>query len=64
MHLLLAFISLFFLLNISISGSLLVFAKEIQQFLQPERWLVTPQRQTLSLSQLVKQIEKFGNEKI
>ena len=48
-HLLLAFISAIFLINLSLSGALLVFAKEIQQFFQPQKWLVTPQAQHLPM---------------
>ncbi len=43
----------FFLINLSISGALLVFGKEIQNNIQPEYWQVKPQANFLPLSQLI-----------
>ena len=40
-HLLLALLSGFLLINISISGGLLIYAKEIQTIINPQYWLLT-----------------------
>jgi len=58
-HLVLALVSGLFIVNLSISGSLLIFAKEIQAFINPNFWLVTPdeaQQQPLALSKLIQHI--------
>lgn len=52
-HLVLAILMVFFLINLSISGALLVFGKEIQNSIQSEYWQVKPQANFLPLSQLV-----------
>lgn len=52
-HLILAILMVFFLINLSISGALLVFGKEIQNNIQPEQWQVKPQVNLLPLSQLI-----------
>ena len=52
-HLTLAILMVFFLINLSISGALLVFGKEIQNSIQSDYWQVKPQANFLPLSQLV-----------
>jgi len=47
----------FFLINLSISGALLVFGKEIQNNTQPAYWQVLPQATILPLSQLLDIVE-------
>lgn len=67
-HLLLALISGLFIFSLSVSGSLLLYAKEIQTFINPNYWLVTfdesHQKLPLPLSQLIKKIELSSGEKI
>ena len=52
-HLMLAILMVFFLMNLSISGALLIFGKEIQNNIQSEHWQVSPQVNFLPLSQLI-----------
>ena len=54
---LLAVLMVFFLVNLSISGALLVFGKEIQNQLQPLNLQVSHQMAPLPLSQLVAIVE-------
>ncbi len=56
-HLTLAILLVFFLVNLSISGALLVFGKELQNQIQPDLWQVTPGVAHMPLSQLVTNIE-------
>lgn len=66
-HLVLAFSSAIFLLNLSISGALLLYAKDIQAFANPSLWQITPEasnQKKLPLSQLVRDIELKSNDKI
>ena len=64
LHLYLAVISALFILNISLTGTLLVFAKELQQYFQPQYWLVTPQTQMLDVDTLIQRVEKNSQQKI
>ncbi len=56
-HLCLAIFLLFFLVNLSIPGALLVFGKEIQYQTQPAHWQVSPDAGFLPLSSLVAIVE-------
>lgn len=56
-HLVLGILTVFFLINLSISGALLVFGKQIQHYLQPNYWLITAKDSPLPLSQLVANVE-------
>ena len=68
-HLILAFASGLFLINLSISGALLVYGKEIQSFINPQYWSLSksefetaPRR--LTLAELIAKIEQQTDEKI
>lgn len=68
-HLILAFVSGLFLINLSISGSLLIYAKEIQTIINPQYWLLVDNQhqkpqQLLTLSALTKKIEQQTTQKI
>lgn len=69
LHLVLALISALFLINVSVSGALLVFAKEIQEIVNPHFWEIernnqSENRKTLPLSVLKNIIEMKTGEKI
>lgn len=61
-HLCLAIFLVFFLVNLSISGALLIFGKEVQYQVQPAHWQVAPGAAFLPLSSLVAIVEE-GSEK-
>ncbi len=66
-HLYLAIVSAFFLVNLSLSGAILLFAKDIQALISPEHWLIPSdysQQQPLALSQLVKKLELTTNKQV
>ncbi|MGL1956639.1 MAG: PepSY domain-containing protein [Colwellia sp.] len=68
-HLILALISGLFLISLSISGALLLYAKDIQTFVNPQYWLLTDnsnqQKQTLlTLSEITTKIEQQTKQKI
>lgn len=67
-HLTLAVFTGILLLNISISGALLIYAKDIQAFINPEFWTIpTPQEQislVLPLSKIIQNVELATNAKI
>lgn len=68
-HLILALASGLFLINLSITGALLIYAKEIQTIINPQYWLLESNqyqkpRQLLTLSALTKKIEQQIDQKI
>ncbi|MGK0515729.1 MAG: putative iron-regulated membrane protein [Gammaproteobacteria bacterium] len=63
-HLTLAIFLVFFLINLSISGALLVFGKEIQYQTQPAHWQVSPDAAFLPLSSLVAKIEESSGKAV
>ncbi len=68
-HLILAFASGLFLINLSITGALLIYAKEIQTIINPQYWLLAENQhpkpqQLLTLSALTKKIEQQTAKKI
>tara|TARA_R110001583_G_C5662555_1_gene409810 strand:- start:1797 stop:2978 length:1182 start_codon:yes stop_codon:yes gene_type:complete len=68
-HLFLAVITGLFLINLSVSGALLLFAKEIQIAINPQYWLVTQHEKSkldtlLPLSALTEKIERQIGQKI
>lgn len=67
-HLLLALVSALFILSLSISGALLVYAKDIQAIINPNFWLVNVdkfhQQTPLPLSQLIKEVNLPSDVKI
>ncbi|MCF6436918.1 PepSY-associated TM helix domain-containing protein [Pseudoalteromonas sp. MMG022] len=63
-HLMIAAITAILLLCICISGALLVYGHELQRALAPSEWRVTPQTQTLRLSELVTEVEKHTGSHI
>lgn len=63
-HLCLAIFLVFFLVNLSISGALLVFGKDIQYQAQPAHWQVSPDAVFLPLSRLVAIVEKSSEKTV
>jgi len=67
-HLLLALLSGLFLISLSISGALLLYAKEIQRIVNPQYWLIelqtTNSRQLLPLATLKEKVETTHSQKI
>ena len=68
-HLILAFTSGLFLINLSISGALLIYGKEVQKIINPQYWLLPENKNQvnpplLTLSELTEIIEKVTKEKI
>lgn len=68
-HLILAFVSGLFLISLSLSGALLVFAKEIQSSISPQYWQLAEhfsheKQPLLPLSELTKRIEQQTGKKI
>ena len=63
-HLAIGILTVFFLANLSISGALLVFGKQIQHYLQPNYWLVTVKDDPLPLSQLVANVETASGKTV
>lgn len=65
-HLFLAILAGFFLISLSVSGALLIYAKDIQALVNPQYWRVdnSQQQQPLSLATLVSSIQQVSNEKI
>lgn len=68
-HLILALASGLFLINLSITGALLIYAKDIQQIINPQYWLLESNQnqkpqQLLALSALTKKLEQQTNQKI
>lgn len=57
-HLTLALISAIFLLTLSISGALLLYAKDIQRTLFPAQWTISPPTATIDVEQLIATIEQ------
>lgn len=56
-HLLLALFSAVFLISSSITGVLLIYAKELQQAMQPDYWQVTAQSSPLPLAELLRLVD-------
>lgn len=68
-HLILAVASGLFLINLSITGALLIYAKEIQTIINPQYWLLgdnhnNKQQHLLTLSDLTAKIEQQTEQKI
>ena len=68
-HLLLALASGFFLINLSITGALLIYAKDIQTIINPQYWLLgdnhsNKKQHLLTLSELTAKIEQQTEQKI
>ncbi|MFT5757276.1 MAG: putative iron-regulated membrane protein [Alteromonadaceae bacterium] len=67
-HLLLALISGLFLLSLSMSGAVLLYAKDIQRLVNPQFWLLEPQeianKPLLLLSELTEQVTTNIHKKI
>lgn len=55
-HLLLALISGLFLICLSMTGALLIYAKDIQHLTQSDKWTVTPATSTLDFDSLIKHV--------
>lgn len=55
-HLGLALFAGVILIGLSITGSLIIYAKDIQHFFQPDYWTVTPQTKPLELEELLNKV--------
>lgn len=68
LHLCLAIFVGFFVINLSISGALLIYAKEVQAIVNPHYWLVdinpVQKQKTLPLPQLITHIQQVTDERI
>ena len=63
-HLLIAVLAGLFLINSSITGTLLIYAKNIQQTINPAYWQVEPQTSPLDLATLAHKVELTTSEKV
>lgn len=63
-HLVLALVSGLFIVCLSLTGALLIYAKDIQYIIQPQQWLVEPQQQPLSYEKLVNTVATTTGEKV
>ena len=55
-HLLLALVSGLFLICLSLTGALLIYAKDIQYLTQSDKWTVTPAASALDFDDLIKHV--------
>ncbi|WP_286233624.1 PepSY-associated TM helix domain-containing protein [Thalassotalea sediminis] len=63
-HLLLALTSALFLLSLSISGALLLYAKDIQSSLFPQQWTIPESISAINVEQVIGSIEQQYNVKV
>jgi uncharacterized iron-regulated membrane protein len=68
-HLILAFASGIFLINLSVTGALLLYAKDMRTVINPQYWLIEEinnlnEQPLLTLAELTKKIEQKTNQKI
>ncbi|KAA1156916.1 PepSY domain-containing protein [Pseudoalteromonas fuliginea] len=63
-HLGLALISGLFLLIVSLTGAVMIYAKDIQHFIQPDKWQVIPQPRTLNNQKLIESVQAQTQQKI
>ena len=64
LHLWIALIGGLFIINLSISGTLLVYAKDIQQWINPDYWLVEPQSSQLDIADLLIGVEQQTQSRV
>ena len=62
-HLTLALLSGLFLLIVSLSGAVLIYAKDLQHLIQPEKWLVTPAEKPLNFDTLINSVQTQTQQK-
>ena len=63
-HLALALASGLFLILLSLSGAVLIYAIDIQHFIQADKWLVTPDSQPLDYAELITKLEQQSGKKV
>lgn len=63
-HLLIAVFAGLFLINSSITGTLLIYAKNIQHEINPSYWQVEPQMSALELPDIIASVEKQTAQKV
>lgn len=56
-HLLIALLSAFFLLSLSLSGALLLYAKDIERVLFPQQWTIKATDKRVNVEQLIKLVQ-------
>ena len=64
LHLILALACGLFIICLSITGALLIYAKDIQTLVQPEKWTIKPQGSPLPLSSIVNSLENQTGQKV
>ncbi len=52
------------MLILSISGAILLYANDIQYYIQPDKWQVEPQTKTLSHAELIRAVQQQTDKKI
>ncbi|TGE79735.1 hypothetical protein C7Y70_15630 [Pseudoalteromonas sp. KS88] len=63
-HLILTLISGLFLICLSVTGALLIYAKDIQRLINPDFWTVTPEKTTIAYPALINTIEVHTKQKV
>ena len=63
-HLGLALISGLFLLIVSLTGAVMIYAKDIQHLIEPNKWLVTPQANLIPYDVLIQNVQAQTKQKI
>lgn len=64
LHLALALTSGVFLILLSLTGTMLIYALDIQQFVQPDKWQVTPIGRPLGYAELIAVVEQQSGQKV
>ncbi|MDC8830746.1 PepSY-associated TM helix domain-containing protein [Alteromonas gilva] len=64
LHLWLALLFGLFIVCMSVSGAILVYAKDLQTFLQPDKWQVQSQSAPLSFSDVISRVERQTQQRV
>ena len=63
-HLGLALISGLFLLIVSLTGAVMIYAKDIQHLIEPAKWQVAPQATFMHYDELIQNVQTQTKQKI
>ena len=63
-HLGLALISGLFLLIVSLTGAVMIYAKDIQHLIEPEKWQVIPQATSMHYDELIQNVQTQTKQKV
>ena len=63
-HLSLALISGLFLFIVSLTGAVMIYAKDIQHLIEPAKWQVTPQKNLMPYGELIQNVQAQTKQKI